>query len=80
MFSVPLKHTTTYQHAFDERMNILILKYVNEGMGGVAANNKARFEAKDYAEDVVKQILDAEEATHKTRDTLGRFTTRVATP
>ena len=73
MFSVPLKYTTTYQHAFDERMNVLILQYVNEGMDGVAANNKARFEAKDYAEDVVKRVLIASDIGHETSDTPTRF-------
>ena len=76
MFSVPLKHTTTYQHAFDERMSFLISKYVSQGMDGVAASNKARFEAKEYAQEVVRRIVIANEV----RDASGRFASRVATP
>lgn len=79
MFSVPLKHMTTYQHAFDECMSILILKYLKQGMDGVAASNKARFEAKDYAGDVVRRIMDADEATHETPAAPGRYATRAAT-
>jgi len=59
MFNIPIEHTTTYQHVFEERMNVLVSQFVAEGMDELEASDKARFDAREYAVDFVRRLVES---------------------